>query len=242
MAAEQALELAIDRIRALRGPNLWTRQTALEILVRCCDSGAARRASLSQAFESRIRALFPAIGEHWASHLVKPGPASLAEVLEIATLALQAAAGCPVSFSRTQATVEKGVYQVVVEYTEESVGRKAVEHAQALIDAARQNLAFDAEAAIAELRAIDEDVRLGPSTRSIVDAGVARNIPWRRLTDGSLVQFGWGHKQRRIWAAEVDSTSAVSEAIAQDKDLTKDRKSTRLNSSHRYISRMPSSA
>jgi cyanophycin synthetase len=35
------------------------------------------------------------------------------------------------------------------------------------------------------------------------------------------VQFGWGAKQRRIWAAEVDATSAVSESIAQDKDLSK---------------------
>ena len=64
-------------------------------------------------------------------------------------------------------------------------------------------------------------MRLGPSTGSIVTAAAARGIPWRRLTTGSLVQFGWGAKQRRIWAAEVDSTSAVSEAIAQDKDLSK---------------------
>jgi cyanophycin synthetase len=64
-------------------------------------------------------------------------------------------------------------------------------------------------------------VRLGPSTGSIVNAALARGIPYRRLTQGSLVQFGWGAKQRRIWAAEVDSTSAVSESIAQDKDLTR---------------------
>ena len=50
---------------------------------------------------------------------------------------------------------------------------------------------------------------------------MARGIPYRRLTDGSLVQFGWGSRQRRIQAAEVDATSAVAEAIAQDKDLTK---------------------
>ena len=36
-----------------------------------------------------------------------------------------------------------------------------------------------------------------------------------------MVQFGWGSRQRRIQAAEVDLTSAVSESIAQDKDLTK---------------------
>ena len=50
---------------------------------------------------------------------------------------------------------------------------------------------------------------------------MARGIPYRRLTDGSLVQFGWGSKQRRIQAAEIDSTSAIAESIAQDKELTK---------------------
>jgi cyanophycin synthetase len=50
---------------------------------------------------------------------------------------------------------------------------------------------------------------------------MARGIPIRRLTDGSMVQFGWGAKQRRIQAAETDTTSAIAESIAQDKDLTK---------------------
>jgi cyanophycin synthetase len=68
---------------------------------------------------------------------------------------------------------------------------------------------------------LDEDVRLGPSTGCIVDAAVARNIPFSRMTEGSMVRFGWGSKQRRIQAAEMDITSAIAEAIAQDKDLTK---------------------
>jgi cyanophycin synthetase len=50
---------------------------------------------------------------------------------------------------------------------------------------------------------------------------VARGIPTRRLTRGSLVQFGWGSKQRRIQAAETDRSSAIAESIAQDKELTK---------------------
>jgi cyanophycin synthetase len=75
--------------------------------------------------------------------------------------------------------------------------------------------------ALSELRDLDEDVRLGPSTGSIVDAAVLKGIPYRRLTEGSMVQFGWGSKQRRIQAAETDTTSAIAESIAQDKDLTK---------------------
>lgn len=207
----------VSRTRALRGPNLWSRHTAIEAVVTCAESELAMRQI--DGFESRLRALFPAVG------VLHPegsdADVSLAHVLGGAALALQAQAGCPVSFSRISATVDRGVYQVVVEYSEEAVGRQAFEDAQALIQAAVQGGHFDAEAAVARLRELDEDERLGPSTGSIVEAAAARGIPWRRLTSGSLVQFGWGSKQRRIQAAEVDSTSAVAESIAQDKDLTK---------------------
>jgi cyanophycin synthetase len=207
----------VSRIRALRGPNLWSRHTAIEAVVAC--DPAERAIEQLPGLEIALRALFPSLGPLRPDG--RPGLISLAHVLEAATLAMQAQAGCPVTFSRTAATLEDGVYQVVVEYSEEAVGRLAFEKAQALLEAARTGGAFDIEAALAELRDLDEDVRLGPSTGSIVTAAAARGIPWRRLTQGSLVQFGWGAKQRRIWAAEVDNTSAVAESIAQDKDLTK---------------------
>ena len=209
--------MELSRIRALRGPNLWSRRTALEAIVACTPD----ECSIDQlpGFELRLRALFPDIGV--LRDTGPAGPVSLAHVLEAAALELQADAGCPVTFSRTSATLEPGTYQVVVEYSEEAVGRLALELAQALIHAALQDGAFDRQAAIARLRDLDEDERMGPSTGAIVDAAVARGIPFRRLTKGSMVQFGWGSRQRRIQAAELDSTSAVAESIAQDKDLTK---------------------
>lgn len=207
----------VSRIRALRGPNLWSRHTAIEAIVSCTPE--ERSISELAGFETRLRALFPGIGEAWSGG--GSAPVSLAHVLEVATLSLQTQAGCPITFSRTSATLEQGVYQVVVEYSEEPVGRLALDLACALIEAARTGGTFAVDTAIGKLRELDEDVRLGPSTGSIVNAAVLRSIPYRRLTEGSLVQFGWGAKQRRIQAAEVDSTSAVAESIAQDKDLTK---------------------
>ena len=206
----------VSRIRALRGPNLWSRHTAIEAIVKC----RADECDISQLpdFEPRLRSLFPAIGEAWP---IDEGPLSMAQVLELSALALQSQAGCPVTYSRTSATGETGIFQVVVEYSEEQVGRRALTLALELIAAAANDGSFDAAAAVDALRETDEDLRLGPSTGSIVSAALARGIPYRRLTDGSLVQFGWGAKQRRIQAAEVDTTSAVAEAIAQDKDLTK---------------------
>jgi cyanophycin synthetase len=211
--------MEVSRIRALRGPNMWSRHTAIEAVVSCSDT--ERNIAEMPGFEGRLRALFPGIGALRPASAQRL-PVSLAHVLEQAALALQAQAGCPVTFSHTHVTSEAGTYQVVVEYSEEDVGRQAFEAAVELLRAAQtEGGSFDTDATVARLRELDEDVRLGPSTGSIVDAAVARGVPFRRLTQGSLVQFGWGAKQRRIWAAEVDNTSAVSESIAQDKDLTK---------------------
>ena len=206
----------VSRIRALRGPNLWSRNTAIEAVVHCAPN--ERAMSQMAGFEARLRALFPAIGALLPEG--SDGDLSLAHVLQSAALALQAQAGCPVTFGRT-ATPEVGTYQVIVEYSEEAVGREALAQAQLLVQAAVDGGIFDSDAVVAALRELDEDERLGPSTGAIVEAAAARGIPWRRLTQGSLVQFGWGSKQRRIQAAEIDSTSAVAESVAQDKDLTK---------------------
>jgi cyanophycin synthetase len=202
----------ILNIRALRGPNIWSLHTLIQAVVQCTED----EIDIDQlpGFEQRLRERFPEIGPF------EPAAAMVA-VLELAALGLQAQAGCPVAFSRSVATDDRGVYQMVVEYTEEAVGRLAVELAHELCNAALEEKPFDLTVALDRLRELDEDVRLGPSTGAIVAAAVARGIPYRRLTEGSLVQFGWGSKQRRIQAAEMDSTSVIAESIAQDKELTK---------------------
>jgi len=207
----------VSRIRALRGPNLWSRHTAIEAIISCSET--ERVINSLPGFEARLRERFPEIA--LLQPTVSDDIVSMAHALEFATLGLQAQAGCPVTFSRTAQTLEPGVYQVVVEYSEEAVGRLAFELAQTLCQSAIADQPFDLADALRRLRELDEEVRLGPSTGSIVYAATARKIPYRRLTEGSMVQFGWGSKQRRIQAAETDRTSAVAESIAQDKELTK---------------------
>ncbi len=213
--------MEVSRVRALRGPNLWSHHTSVEAIVACTPEEES--IATLPGFESRLRSRFPQLGQlqpfgHEEDAL---DPVPMAEVLEIVALALQAEAGCPVTFSRTTATLETGIYQVVVEYSEEDVGRLALELAEQLIGAAVQDTPFNLDAALTQLRDLDEDVRLGPSTGSIVQAAIERGIPFRRLTEGSLVMFGWGSRQRRIQAAEIDATGAIAETIAQDKELTK---------------------
>ena len=207
----------VSRIRALRGPNLWSHHTAIQAIVSCspeeCNIAAL------PGLEDRLRERFPELSPLQPVGHVEA--ISMAHALELTALGLQAQAGCPVTFSCTKATVEPQVFQVVVEYSEEEVGRLALELAEQLCLAALHDTPFDLAAALHALRELDEDVRLGPSTGSIVNAAVARGIPYSRMTEGSMVRFGWGSKQRRIQAAEIDATSAIAEAIAQDKQLTK---------------------
>ena len=161
--------MEVTRIRALRGPNLWSRRTAIEAVVTC--DGAERDLRTTPSFEKRLRELFPSVG---GLHANKPStPISMAHALELTALALQAEAGCPVTFSRTTPTEIEGTFQVAVQYTEEAVGRAAFEKAQLLCRAAAEGSGFDVAAALAELRELDEDERLGPSTGAIVDAAVS---------------------------------------------------------------------
>ncbi|MEN9590223.1 MAG: hypothetical protein RLZZ481_2009, partial [Pseudomonadota bacterium] len=131
--------MEVSRIRALRGPNFWTRLTALEVVVTCTE----READLDQLpnFLIHLRALFPDIKP------LRPfghkDPITLAHALEAVGLGLQAAAGCPVAFGQTMSTPEQGVYQVVFQYTEEPVGRLALELAEALCLAALNAESFD---------------------------------------------------------------------------------------------------
>ncbi len=209
--------MEVSRIRALRGPNLWSHHTSVEAIVTCTPDEAC--VGNMPGFEERLRARFPEMAPLQPTGHDDTIP--MAHVLELAALGLQAQAGCPVTFSRTTATLEEGVFQVVVEYSEEEVGRKAMELAWQLCTAASADTPFDLTLALTTLRDLDEDVRLGPSTGAIVQAALDRNIPFRRLTQGSLVMFGWGSRQRKIQAAEIDRTGAIAEAIAQDKELTK---------------------
>lgn len=60
---------------------------------------------------------------------------------------------------------------------------------------------------------------LGPSALALVQAAEARNIPWYRLNNASLIQVGQGKYQKRIEAALTSGTSHIAVEIASDKNV-----------------------
>lgn len=219
--------MQIQKILALRGPNIWSRHPVLEAWV---DLGPLKDSSSKDfpGFNDRLMAWLPSMIEHRCSVGERGGffqrlrwGTYLAHTLEHTTLELETLAGTPVGYGRARETSTEGVYKVAIRYQEETLGRACLETARELLLAAVFDLPFDVNDELKRLRELADRVCLGPSTAAIVDAARLRNIPTRRLNAGSLVQLGQGIKQRRIWTAETDYTSAIAESIAQDKQLTK---------------------
>jgi cyanophycin synthetase len=215
------------RIQYLRGPNVWTYRPVLEALV---DIGELEDFPSNKipGFYERLSAWLPSLIEHRCSYETRGGFLRRVQegtwpghILEHVTLELQNLAGMPGGFGKAREVSERGVYKVVVRAWNEQVTRAALQHARDLVMAAIEDKPFDVAACVAHLKDLVDTHCLGPSTACIVDAADDRDIPAIRLTDGNLVQLGYGARQRRIWTAETDRTSAIGESISRDKDLTK---------------------
>ena len=219
--------MEIRKIAVLRGPNIWAWVQVLEALVDLQELKDSPSDSLP-GFNERLMAWMPSMIEHRCSIGERGGfferlrrGTYQGHILEHVTIELQRLAGCDVGLGKARETPEDGVYKVVIEFEEESLGRAALDVAFRLCQAAVHDRSFDVTGEVKKLRELADDVCLGPSTRAIVNAAEAREIPVRRLNSGSLVQLGWGARQRRILTAESDRTSAIAESIAHDKDLTR---------------------
>lgn len=213
----------------MKGPNYWSvRRHKLVVMLLDLEDLEQKPTDKIPGFLDRIKNMFPTMVSHRCSEGVEGGFFSRVEhgtwmghVIEHIALELQTLAGMETGFGRTRSTRKEGVYHVVFSYVEEEVGRAtataSVEIAQRLVNGED----FDVSSFIQELREIREKVRLGPSTGSIVNEAINRNIPWIRLNKNSLVQLGYGINQRRIQATVASTTSNIAVEIACDKEDTK---------------------
>ncbi len=228
----QLLDKSIEilSVKHLRGPNMWTYHPVIEVWV---DIGDLEDypSNLIPGFYDRLVEALPSLVEHRCSigetggflMRVKEGTWP-AHIMEHLTLELQNLAGIPGGFGKARDGDRRGVYKVMVSAINEEVTLTALKYARDLYLALVQDnkdCVAQVRTIIEELRDLGDDLLLGPSTACIVNAAEERGIPSIRLSEGNLVQLGYGAKQRRIWTAETDQTSAIAETISRDKDLTK---------------------
>lgn len=230
-----------------RGPHLYSHTPMIRIQVDLGDLEEWPTDRLPGFAEALLAAL-PTLHSHNCS-LGRPGGfverlgegTWMGHVVEHVALELQSLAGAATTRGKTRSVKGRpGVYNVMFAYEDEETGllagRLAFQIVDALLPADRRGVEgletlargsgdlsgiSTVEAALPLLRAARRRNALGPSTQALVNAARRRGIPVTRLDEHSLIQLGWGARQRRIRASVTDRTGLVAAELAGDKDQTK---------------------
>ena len=221
--------MKIVEIKILRGPNYWSNYRNKLIAMKLdIEDLEERPTNKIDGFAERIATLIPSMICHRCSRGNEGGFFERVEegtwmghVIEHIALEIQTLAGMECGFGRTRGTGTKGIYNVVFSYMEENVGIYAAKASVRIAEALIEGTEYDLDSDIKTMREMREKDRFGPSTGSIVDEAVARDIPYIRLNDESLVQLGYGKNQVRFRATMTDRTSSIAVDLAGNKDETK---------------------
>ena len=220
--------IEISELRALRGPNRYTRHTAI-FMVLDIKEFEERPSDRLPGLTNRLLELLPGLKVHSCS----PGyPGGFIErlrkgtwaghIIEHIAIELQCMAGMEVGYGKTFTTSRTGVYLVVFRYLVESAGLRAAEMAVKIFESAVAGELPDVEKIISQLKVLRENDMLGISTLSIVDEAISRGIPYRRLNKAGYIQLGYGAQQQRIQATMTSLTSAIAVEVADEKTRAKE--------------------
>lgn len=221
--------MKIIETKVMRGPNYWSiKRKKLIVMKLDLEELEELPTNKIEGFDKRIEALMPSLINHRCSEgkigglftRIKEGT-WMGHVIEHIALELQCLAGMECGYGRTRSTNTKGVYHVVFNYMEEAVGLYAAKTAVKIAEHLISGEAYDLDSEIRHMRELRENVRFGPSTGSIVDEAIARDIPFIRINSESLVQLGYGKNQVRFRATMTDRTSSIAVDLASNKDETK---------------------
>lgn len=219
----------IVEIRLMNGPNYWSIQRH-KIVVMLLDLQNLENTptNLIPGFFDRLVDLIPTLGTHLCGQGVPGGFLNrvqqgtwMGHVVEHIALEIQSLAGMDTRFSRTEDTHQKGFYQVAFEYEWLGCGRYAAQAAVSIAEALVKGEQYFIQDDINKLMQIAGGEFPGPSTYSIIQEAVNRNIPCIPLGQQSIVQLGFGVNQKRIQATIASTTSCIAVELAGDKEATK---------------------
>ncbi len=223
------------------GPNLYAH---FPVIRQQIDLGVLEQwptAQLGEKFIDAYLEALPGLSEHGCSYGVSGGFVRrlredegtwMAHVLEHTVIELQAMAGSDVTFGKTRSIDgQAGCYNMVFQYKQRDVGLAAAKLGRQLLFSLmpaelqtelKQFIEddFDFQQELTNFIRFAQRKELGPSTASIVRAAEDRNIPWLRLNEYSLVQFGHGKYQQRIQATITSKTTNIAVEISCDKEDT----------------------
>ncbi len=219
--------ITIRETRVYRGPNYYAYDQSVHMVL---DIGALEEEPTDTlpGFTEELLGVLPGLHDHQCSRGRDGGFVErlvegtwVGHVAEHVALEIQRSAGHELTRGKTRSTGERGVYNVIYGYLDETVGTLAGKLAVRLVNhLIVPEDDFDFTAELEAFLRTSQRVAFGPSTQAILDEAIVRDIPYQRLNSASLVQLGQGVHQQRIRATMTSITSSLAVDIASDKELT----------------------
>lgn len=213
--------------RVYTGRNLHSHKLCIKLTVDVEDLYDTPTRDI-EGFNERLLNALPGLKKHHCSLGYEGGFADrlkegtyLPHVLEHMIIEMQNSLGYKnIKYGKARC-VENSIYNVIFEYELEDAGLLCAEKAIECINSCIKGFNYDMKKAMEQIEKDIADVMLGPSTKGIYDEARKRNIPVIKIGKHSMLQMGYGKKQRRIEATLTDATSCIAVDIACNKALTR---------------------
>ncbi len=220
------------------GPSLYAHFPVIRLGIDLGPLEEWPSGKLGPAFTDPLIAALPNLYEHGCSYgepggfirrLTEGEGTWMGHILEHVAIELQNVAGESVTFGKTRSTDVPGHYHVIYQYAQEDVALEAGRLGLTLLlsllppdlrAAGAVPVDFDFAGERDDFIRFTQRRALGPSTAALVRAADERRIPWIRLNEQSLIQFGHGRYQQRIQATITSRTSHIAVELASDKEET----------------------
>src|ERR1700676_455650 len=240
--------MKILQTQVYRGANLWAPVPVIRLSLEISRS-EVRSTNLVPDFYEKLATTLPLMDEHRCSPIMRGSffervraGITLGHVAQHMVLELQNIAGQKLDCGKTCLAFNPGdetitTCHAVFQYEQQDVGIAAGHLAVRLLEFflhTERESDFDFVSELKEFKRLAASLSCGPSTRALVAEAKRRNIPVQRLDDSqervqlgrgtralrSLLQFGYGKYQRRVWAPYISTESHLAADIALNKDLT----------------------
>jgi cyanophycin synthetase len=240
--------MKILQTQIYRGANLWAPVPVIRLLLEISRIEAQSTNLIPDLYE-KLTTTLPLMDQHQCSagnggsflERVREGT-SLGHVAQHMALELQNIARQKLDCGKTCLPTDPAdettpTCHVVFQYEQQDIGIAAGQFAVRVLEAVlppERGHNFDFASELKGFLHLAASLSYGPSTRALVAEAKRRNIPVRRLDDSrervqlgrgtralrSLLQFGYGKYQHRIWAPYISTESHLAADIALNKDLT----------------------
>lgn len=118
--------------------------------------------------------------------------------------------------------VDNSIYNVIYQYEVKEAGILCAKYALECINTIMGGNDYPMDEVMVSIEKSIADIRLGPSTLGIYSEALKRGIPVLKIGSQSILQLGYGKRQRRIEATLTDTTPCIAVDIACDKELTRE--------------------